>query len=189
MPTAFCWSPCCTAAPPRKVWHHLIALCRAHSNMSMSFLYWVARNWILYSICVSPVLSREEGSTSFNFWQHLLIQPRTQLAVSTTEANCWLISHLVSTRIYRSFSAPQQSASSTCSCMYGVILSQVQDSTFPSMEFLWFLSAHFSSLSQSSWRAAYPSGWSLLSIWYSSLSSWECTLSSTTRTGFIECWS
>lgn len=78
--------------------------------MSMSFLYWVARNWILYSVCVSPVLSREEGSTSFNFWQHLLIQPRTQLAVSTTEANCWLISHLVSTRIYRSFSAPQPPA-------------------------------------------------------------------------------
>lgn len=78
--------------------------------MSMSFLYWVARNWILYSICVSPVLSREERSTSCNFWQHLLIQPRTQLAVSTTEANCWLISHLVSTRIYRSFSAPQPPA-------------------------------------------------------------------------------
>lgn len=78
--------------------------------MSMSFLYWVARNWILYSVCVSPVLSREEGSTSFNFWQHLLIQPRTQLAVSSTEANCWLISHLVSTRIYRSFSAPQPPA-------------------------------------------------------------------------------
>lgn len=78
--------------------------------MSMSFLYWVARNWILYSICVSPVLSREERSTSCNFWQHLLIQPRTQLAVSSTEANCWLISHLVSTRIYRSFSAPQPPA-------------------------------------------------------------------------------
>lgn len=135
MPTAFCWSPCCTAAPPRKVWHHLIALCRAHSNMSMSFLYWVARNWILYSVCVSPVLSREEGSTSFNFWQHLLIQLRTQLAVSSTEANCWLISHLVSTRIYRSFSAPQQSASSTCSCMYGVILSQVRTLHFPAWNF------------------------------------------------------
>jgi len=92
-------------------------------------LYWGTHNWKLHCKCVSPVLSREEGSTPSTCWRHCC-----PLAFFVTRAYCFLMCNLLCTRTPRSLFAKRLSSCLTpvqIMLMCGIFPPQLQHLALP----------------------------------------------------------
>lgn len=111
--------------------------------------------WTQHSKCYLIRARKSERVTSLHLLAMLwLTQPRIPLAFLVRRAHCWLMFSLVPTRSLRFFSVKLLStwvASSMYWCLES-FLPTCRASHF--LNFMRFLSAHFSSLSRSFWMAA-----------------------------------
>lgn len=141
--------------------HALIILVALHwtcSSISVSLFYWGAQEWTQHSRCVP----RGEGSLSLACWWH----PSWYSPGCFWSALLWeWFASLVFTRTARSFLSRlvfTQLPLSAHWCM-NLFLCSYRALYFLLMNFMRFLTVHFSSPSRSLWTAGQPSGISVIS--------------------------
>ena len=130
------------------------------SSMFMSLLYRGAQNWAQYSKCGLTSAEQRGRITTLHLLAVLCVmQPRIPFAFFAARAHSWLKFNLVSTGTPSAFSAKllyRWVSPSVCWCL-GLFVPRSRTLYFPMLNFMRYLSAHFSRMLRSLGMTAWPS--------------------------------